>query len=99
MFTSSQPMVTLVSLQPFTTYQIRISAQNNAGWGGNSSERNVNTLTRGCVCVYLCVGVTTNSIHPFSLSTDEVLASNITYSTPRVGVSLYTVELRWEVPK
>ena len=59
-FTSSQPMVTLVSLQPFNTYQIRISARNNAGWGGNSSERNVNTLTRGCVCVcvYVCVCVT-----------------------------------------
>ena len=41
----------------------------------------------------------TSSIHPFSLSTDEVLASNLTYSTPRVGVSSYTVELRWEVPE
>ena len=53
MFTPSQPMVTLESLQPFTTYQIRISARNNVGRGGNSSERNVNTLTRGiCVCVW-----------------------------------------------
>ena len=50
-FTPSQPMVTLVSLQPFTAYHVRISARNNAGWGGNSSERNVNTLTRGSVCV------------------------------------------------
>ena len=56
-FTPFQPMVTLVSLQPFTTYQIRISARNNAGWGGNSSERNVNTLTRGSVCVCVCVCV------------------------------------------
>ena len=54
-FNSSQPMTTLESLQPFTTYQIRISAENNAGWGGNSSEKNVNTLTRGSVCG--CVGV------------------------------------------
>ena len=41
----------------------------------------------------------TSSIHPLSLSTDEVLASNLTYSTPRGGVSSYTVELRWAVPK
>ena len=53
-FTPSQPMITLVSLQPFTTYQIRISARNNAGWGGNPGLRNVNTLTRGCVCVCVC---------------------------------------------
>ena len=33
------------------------------------------------------------------LSTDEVVASNVRYSTPRVGVSSYTVELRWAVPK
>ena len=51
MFTSSQPMVTLVSLQPFTTYHITISARNNAGRGGNSGLRNVNTLTRGSVCM------------------------------------------------
>ena len=56
-FNSSQSMVTLESLQPFTTYQIRISARNYAGWGGNSSEMNVNTLTRGSVCVCVCVCV------------------------------------------
>ena len=41
----------------------------------------------------------TSSIHPLSLSTDEVLVSNITYSTPRVGVSSCTVELKWVVPE
>ena len=43
--------------------------------------------------------ITTSSIHPFSLSTDKVLASNVTYSTARMGVSSYTVELRWAVHK